>query len=383
MLTLAISIALLNQQEPPRLRTICKNGAAILVERMAEEPMISVQLWASARIVRDTKETHGWRHLLEHLMARGQNKDLDRRLEMVGGYLRARTFRDAMQFEIVVGPTQLDLALSVANELLKPVQVEQGEIDRELLIMRQEFATNDNPSRLSAGAWQQAYGDYGLDAFGSLEAMAKATPESLRELQRKHFYPENLVLTIAGPVDIQRTTEKAIESVGMRQGAIKRPEPDPPPGNPGRIEVEGFGEGRAAMVDGYNTPSTVGSLAFALAIASGVEGAFVTYTPTLQRGLVIVGQIEKQSGIGLKIDATPPSDLPNLFALGRALARNWVERYLHTASGVAYIRGLLLCHSPSSRPEAMLQAIDQLTFDQFQAAARRFDKASAVTVVGS
>lgn len=354
-----------------------------MVERMAEEPMISVQLWASARNVKESKDTHGWRHLLEHLVARGQKNDIDRRLETVGGYLRARTFRDAMQFEVVVGPNQLDLAMSVVNELLRPIQVEQDAIDREIAIMREEFATHDNPSRLSSGAWQQAYGEQGLDSFGSLETMAKATPESLRELQRKHFYPENLVLTIAGPVDIQRTTEKAIESVGTRQGAVKPPEPDYPPGTPGRIEVDGFGEGRAAMVEGYNTPSAVGSLAFALATASGVEGAFVTYTPSLHRGLVIVGQIEKLAGIGLKIDGTLESDMPRLFTLGKILARNWVERYLYSASGVAYIRGLLLCQSPSGRPEAMLQAIDQLTFAQFQAAAKGFDKQTAVTVVGS
>lgn len=383
MLSLAISVALLTQQEPPRLRTICKNGAAILVERMADEPVISVQLWASARSVKDSKDTHGWRHLMEHLVARGQRNDLDKRLETLGCYLRARTFRHAMQFEIVVGQSQLKLAMSAIHELLQPLKVEQAQIDKELAIMREEYATYDNQSRLAAGAWNQAYGDAGLDPFGSLETMAKATPESLRELHRKHFYPENLVLTIAGPVDIKQATELATEFIGMRQGAIKLPDAPQAAGKTGRIEIEGFGEGRAAMVEGYDRPITVGSLAFALSIASGVEGSFVTYTPSQQRGLVIVGQIEKQAGIGLKIDGTTEEDLPRLFQIGKILARHWVERYLYSASGVAYIRGLLLSQSIASRPEAMIAAIEQLTFAQFKEAAHNFSKDRAVTVVGS
>lgn len=383
MLSLALSVALLTQQEPPRLRTLCKNGAAIMVEKMPDEPVISVQLWASARSVKDSPNTHGWRHLMEHLLARGKKNDIDKRLESLGCYLRARTFRDAMQFEVVVGPSQLKLAMSTINELLQPLTVDQGQIDREIVVMKQEVATYDDPSRLAAGAWNQAYGEAGLDPFGSLEVMSKATPESLRDLQRKHFYPENLVLTIAGPIDIKQSTELATELVGMRQGAIKAPDAPLAAGKPGRVEVEGFGEGRAAMVEGYDRPSTIGGLAFALSIASGVEGSFVTYTPSQQRGLVIVGQIEKQAGIGLKIDGATDAEMPELFAIGKILARGWVERYLRTASGVAYIRGLLLVQNVASRPEAMLTAIDQLTFEQFKEAAKNFSKERGITVVGS
>jgi predicted Zn-dependent peptidase len=383
MLALALSVALMRQEEPPRLRTICHNGAAIVVERMPDEPMISVQLWASARSVPETPSTHGWRHLLEHLLARGSKGDLDKKLETNGSYLRARTFRDAMQIEICVGPRQLDLAISAITDILRPLQTDQATIDREIPILSEEFATYDDSSRLSAAAWTGAYADKGLDPFGSLATLAKATPPSLRDLQRKHFYPENLVLSIAGPIDIKQATAMANEAIGMKQGAVRVADVERPVGKPGRIETEGFGEGRAAIVAGYDMPLTAGALAFALAVASGVDGAFVTYTPSLQRGLVIVGQTEKPSGIGLKIDGLQDSEMPQLFALGRILAKNWMARYMRSASGVAYIRGLLLCQGHGSRPELMERAIDQLTFAQFKDAAQTFAKDKAVTVVGS
>ncbi|MBC8065904.1 MAG: insulinase family protein [Chlorobia bacterium] len=382
MLALALSVALLHLEEPPRLRTISRNGAAILVERMPDEPMISVQLWASARSVPETSKTHGWRHLLEHLIARGKG-DLDRRLETNGSYLRARTFRDAMQIEINVGPRQLDLAISAVTEILRPLETSQAQIEKEVDIMRQEFATYENSSRLNSAAWFQAYGEPGLDPFGKLETISQATPDGLRDLQRKHFYPENLVLSIAGPVDVKQATALANAAIGMKQGAIRVPDKDRAGGKPGRVETDGYGEGRAALVGSFDRPQTVGALAFALSVGSGEEGAFVTYTPSIFGGLVIVGQTEKQSGIGLKIDGIGSNDWPHLFALGKILARNWIGRYLTSASGVAYFRGLLLCQSHASRPEAMLQALDRLTLAEFTEAGQSFSKEKAVTVVGS
>lgn len=382
MLALALSMALLQQDEPPRLRTICRNGAAIIVERMADEPTISVQLWASSRSVPETPQNHGWRHLMEHIVARGKG-DLDKRLETQGSYLRARTFRDAMQIEVNVGPRQLDLAISAISEILRPLQTDQAAINHEVGIMREEFATNDDPIKLAGAAWKGAFGDAGLDPLGTLEALGKATPEALKDLHRKHFYPENLVLSIAGPVDVKKTTEAALALIGVRQGATLVPTPDRPAGKPGRVEADGFGEGRAAIVGGFERPQTIGALAFALAIASGVEGSFVTYTPSTRKSLVILGQTEKIAGIGLKIDSITQDDWGRLFAIGKILARRWVERYMGSSSGVAYIRGLLLTQNHASRPEQMLDAVDQLSMAQFQEAAGAFSKEKAITVVGS
>lgn len=382
MLAYALSIVLLNQDEPPRQRTICKNGAAIIVERMVDEPMISVQLWASARSVPETPQTHGWRHLLEHIIARGKG-DLDKRLETNGSYLRARTFRDAMQIEVNVGPRQLDLAMSAISEILRPLQTDQAAINHEVAIMREEFATNEDAGKLGGSAWLAAYGDSGLDSIGSLEVMGKATPEALKELQRKHFYPENLVLSIAGPVDVKKATEAAIGLIGVKQGATLAAIPDRAPGKAGRVEAEAFGEGRAAVVGSFDRPQTVGALAFALAVASEVEGSFVTYTPSQRRGLVIVGQTEKVAGMGLKIDSVGVDDWSRLFAIGKILARRWVERYMGSSTGLAYIRGILLSQNHASRPEQMLDAVDQLTSAQFKDAAQAFSREKGITVVGS
>src|SRR6476469_6543311 len=100
MLALAAFTLIALQVQPPRLRTVLSNNSAVLVEPMANEKTISIQLWAASRGVEERPETHGLRHLLEHVLALGPNRDLDQRLETVGGELFARTFRDGTQIEV-------------------------------------------------------------------------------------------------------------------------------------------------------------------------------------------------------------------------------------------------------------------------------------------
>jgi len=81
MLSFAAGLALLFSppQQPPRLRTLLDNGAVVLVEPVPSAT-ISVQLFASSKYAPETAASHGYRHLLEHLIARGDGT-LDRRLE--------------------------------------------------------------------------------------------------------------------------------------------------------------------------------------------------------------------------------------------------------------------------------------------------------------
>ena len=81
--------------ESPLNRTILGNEAVVLTESFPKSPTVSVQLFVSASATPDTPETHGWRHLIEHLAAPGRNRDLDRRIESAGGFLSEIPLREA------------------------------------------------------------------------------------------------------------------------------------------------------------------------------------------------------------------------------------------------------------------------------------------------
>lgn len=376
-------LALPAQQEAPRLRTLLANGATLHVERFAGAQVLSVQLFVSSRSAGENAETHGHRHLLEHLILKGQRGDLDRRMESQGVFFTGRTHRDSIQFEFTGKPDQLEALLSGAQELIVEPKFTQAVIDHERSIMVEEFALVPDHQRLSRTAWDAGFGIAGLDPFGTEAAIATATPSSLVKLHQALFKPSQMVVLVAGDVDLKETTAK-IRS--MVEDLPIDDEPASPPkraGNAARgVAEDAFGEVRAAVASGIDK-DTAATLCAAYGLAAWIEGAHVTYTPSATGGLVLVGRTDANNALGSVIDELGEREEAFLYSIGKELARGWIRGQLAAPTSAASLRGLLLSQAPHLRPETLLDAIDQVGWSDFRRGVLRFKRDHAVIAVGS
>lgn len=371
------------QIEPPRLRTLLPNGSICLVENLPNAKDVSVQLFASSLRFPDTPANHGLKHLLEHLLLKGPNKDLDMKLETQGIFFTGRTLRDAMQIEFTCSPSQIGIAIDSLNTLMSPVQTTEKDIAKEIKIMKQEQALESDSQRLSAAEWTLAYGDRGLDPFGDLAVMAGATPDDLKSFQSQLFAANNLVLVISGPIDVETESKEGVAFLAKFTSQNQDESSPRPDGVPGRVEVpDAYGEARAARVGGFKDDKTAWALAAGLALATQLGPVFVTYTPSGGNGLIIIGKTDSNAGVGTKVDEMEPGDLAGLLPVGKILAKRWIQRQLENPSSSAALRGLLFCQGPSYQPESMIAAIDQMTWPQFQEAVALFGKDQADIAVG-
>lgn len=381
MLCLLASALIHTQAQPDRLRTLLPNGAAILVERMPKQPLLSIQLFASSRYAPETAATHGWRHLLEHLVAKGENGTLDHRLESEGAFLQARTLRDVMQFEVNTTPKQLELGLSAIGELLRPLSFTQADIDREALVLDQELGLTNDAATLASAAWRTGFGASGLDPNGDLPAIKSATPEKLAELKARVFAPSALTLVIAGDVDIKEATQLGKALLDLPPDNYK---PSKPRGQgvSGRVECNCSGEARAAFSGPFGGISNAAAMAFAFAVASELDGCFVTYTPSQERGLITLGRTDQSSGVGLFIDSLTSDTVDGMLSRGTALARTWIENQLVRPESNASLRGLLMAQRRSASPEEFLESLDLVDVPAFEQAFQAFSKQKSVVAVG-
>jgi hypothetical protein len=372
------------QFQSPQLRTNLESGAIVLAERMPDAKSLSVQLFASSRGVEEVPSRHGWRHLLEHLILKGRDSKnpIDTRAESKGIFIQGRTFRHAMQIELSAKPEQLDECLAYLKEITQPVSVTAEDIAGEVDVIRQELALMEDSIRLGNGAWTAAYGSRGLGPAGDPAAMAAATPDALESLQSQHFAPANLVLVISGPINVDSATAKATALLSGFRGTPEEAAAATE-AHSGRTEVEGaFGEGRAVPVSSLADPKTAAVLIGAFGIATRTSGAFVTYTPNMKQGLVIVGQTEASAGISRLIDDLNESDLGQVYSVGSNLGRRWLENQLKTPAGSATLWGHLLLDRPQGRLDDIRRAFSEVNFDLFRAEFRRFKRENAVTFVG-
>jgi hypothetical protein len=117
----------------------------------------------------------------------------------------------------------------------------------------------------------------------------------------------------------------------------------------------------------------------ALALASRIRGSFVTYSPTVHNGMVIVGNSDASSGL---LKELQDADADQLSEVGRRLGTEWVRRQLKEPDDLGRVRGGLLAQGVSERPEWMLEAIAGLTTTDMARGLTRLRFEGAVTVVG-
>jgi hypothetical protein len=352
-------------QDAPRLRTLLASGSVVSVERIPHAKLVSVQLIASARGVAPTAATHGWRHLLEHLVLKGPSKDLPARLEAQGVFLTAETYRDFTRFSLEAAPERLPQAAEALRELLRPLQTSPEEISLEARILEEELALLPRSARLSRELWEAAFGPEGLDLVGSAEAISKATPKELENLRRRHFAAQNLVVAIAGNVSLEEATRLATailpaEKDPFEPEAIRRA---PLSG----VELNSF-EAKAAVAPRWADPRSAALLAAALALASEKGGCFVTYTPSVAPGLVILGPEKPNAGLSAWLAELRPHQVDGLFGRGRSLAEAWLSNRLESATEAAFLRGALYAQSAGATPEEFLENVRTLTLEEFRSA---------------
>lgn len=367
-----------------RLRTLHPTGAVLHAEHL-QANRVAISLWA--RATPETPTRHGYRHLLEHLVVRGDGT-ADRRLEAVGGFMRAATLREATHVQVVVPPEAWQLGIEVLGELLRPFATTPEAIARELPILRHELALRDADDILPALAWERGLGRPVLDPMGTIVAIEGATPQDLTELHALHFAAPNLVLAIAGPIDLDAATQalaKVIDRAptGPRLRPLDPGQPVPDGGGERRVETSAVvGEARAALVPGVRGAQTLWTLAAALALASDIGNCFVSYTPSLGSGIVTLGRAEETSGIGIRIDSLAARDEAALYRAGYELGQTWIDRQMRTPESSTHLRGILLLLDPTLEPEQLQRTMRAMTFEDFRIGLSAFSRERAVIVVG-
>ena len=369
--TISGGVVVSKQQNDPRLRILLPSGAIAFAESMPGSKYFCLQLFASSRGARDTAATHGWRHLLEHLLTKGPDKVLEARLESQGVFLTAETQRDAMNFSFVGPPEKIDLAIAAVREILQPLRTTEKEIEMEARILVQEIALAPRSKKLSQALWISSFGTEGLDPIGNPEAIAKATVSSLELMRRRHFAPQNLVLSLVGPVEVDASIKQLIAILPKEKGPFEPDATVRKTGVSSTASLDGA-HARGAPVPGWDEPETAAALAAALALGSEGDNRFVIYTPSTQPGLVILGSEEPNSGLGDWIQKLKPFEIDALFARSKLLAEGWVKRYLNSPEGCAFLRGFLYAQRSSATPDAMLENIRRFTIEQFRAGVEKF-----------
>ncbi|MGQ9541508.1 MAG: M16 family metallopeptidase [Armatimonadota bacterium] len=232
--------------ESIKLKTL-PNGLRVLVREAHEAPLVTVDLWVRAGSARETSETNGVAHFMEHLLFRGTAKrgrgEVDRAIEELGATLNATTSRDWMHLYTTIASRYWQNALEVIADAVKNSALRPEDVEREQMIILDELArAADDPirdanQRLAELLFRNH--PYRLPVAATRDSIIRIQREQIVQFYRKYYVPNNASLVIVGDVTEAEAFAAAQKSFGdwqKREVADPEPAAEPPPDAPRHAE---------------------------------------------------------------------------------------------------------------------------------------------------
>lgn len=213
-------------------RTVLKNGMVLVTERAENFKSLAVGVWVKGGSRHETPSQAGMAHFLEHMMFKGTGKrsslDIARDVDLVGGDFNAMTTREYTCFHITLPHTEMDFALELFTDILKDSRFDPTEIERERLVVLQEFAmTEETPEEwVHEVMFEKAFGSHplGRQILGSKKVLNSFERDDVLGYFKQHYYSKNIVITMAGELDHDDVVKKLNKLLGDFKG-VKRPLP--------------------------------------------------------------------------------------------------------------------------------------------------------------
>src|ERR1041385_6003020 len=203
-------------------KVVLKNGLTVIVSEQQAVPLVSVTTYVKTGYFDEDDRISGISHVIEHMFFKGTSKrgvgEIARETQALGGYLNAYTYYDRTVYHTVVPAENLFKALDIQADALWNSVFDPEELKREIEVVLQENSRKlDNPSAVTS---EKLYASAFLQH--RMRRWRIGTPEGLRALTRddvvayvkKYYRPSNIILPIAGRLDIEDTIAEVVKLYG-------------------------------------------------------------------------------------------------------------------------------------------------------------------------
>jgi zinc protease len=203
------------------------NGLTVIVKRVPKAPVVCVRGYVRAGGLYEGPYLGcGISHLAEHLVAQGAEQDGGQtqapasqpvgrnaqRLKDIGGQSNAYTSLDHTGYFISASSGKTAECIDLlADWLVRPDFTETDFLREQGVVQREQEMGKDDPERqLHYRHMANLYGTHpaAVPVIGNESPLAALTFQDLRDYHRRMYVPQNMVLSIAGDVDVHAVLQQ-------------------------------------------------------------------------------------------------------------------------------------------------------------------------------
>ncbi|MBW8782147.1 MAG: insulinase family protein [Verrucomicrobia bacterium] len=195
----------------PAERMVLPNGLTLLVQRDAAAPVASVQVWVKTGSIHEGALLGaGLSHYLEHMLFKGTvrraGREISTTVQAHGGNINAYTTFDRTVYYIDLPSTHVGVAIDILADAVLHSTLPADEVAREKDVILREIAMGqDDPDhRLGETLFDTAFRQhpYRHPVIGHRDVFSGVTREDLLAYYQARYVPNNLVVVVAGDVDL-------------------------------------------------------------------------------------------------------------------------------------------------------------------------------------
>ena len=265
-------------------KVILKNGLTVLIREQQAVPLVTVTTYAKAGYFDEDDRISGISHVIEHMFFKGTSKrgvgEIARQTQALGGYLNASTYYDRTVYHTEVPAENLKQALEIQADALLNSAFDAGELKKEIEVVLQENNRKlDNPPAVTAEKlYETAFQQHRMKRWriGTPDGLRALTRDDIVAYVKKYYRPSNIILSIAGKVDVEETIAEVVKHYGSVPADDSALERDSSPAEPDQKEIRyGWQRGpieQSHIALGFHTPGALTDDARALEVLAAILG---------------------------------------------------------------------------------------------------------------
>lgn len=188
----------------------------VLYEKVDYIPTVSLGIWVNSGSRHEMAAQYGYAHLLEHMMFKAGPKAGPQKIAMLidelGGHVNASTSREYTFYYLTVTPDLFEKGLRLLLHIVYFPIFLVRELEREKEVILEEIAMyEDSPEDYILDlVLLKIFQKSGLahSELGTEESLGSCSVETLTDFYLNHYRSENMILSVVGPLEINKGLEK-------------------------------------------------------------------------------------------------------------------------------------------------------------------------------
>ena len=211
-------------------KTILENGLRVVTVPMKDNKTVSIVISVATGSDYESKEENGISHFLEHMAFNGTEnyptgKEVALALDGIGAQYNASTSREATKYYGTAHIRHFDRLFDVLSDMYLNPTFPEYEVEKERKVIVEEINMyKDDPQAVVWGKLNELmYKDQpaGRAILGLKKNVEEMTREKLLAYQKKHYVPQDTIVTIAGGITHRDAVQKVRDVFGDMPGGKK------------------------------------------------------------------------------------------------------------------------------------------------------------------